>query len=523
MFDTPHHAPKLRRDRLGSRMLSRPKSTLGLPLLVLPGALAICAAGAAFTFGLDARDANGAATAAPPHETSEALPGGAATTRESVDTRDAFSRFSHGIGFEGEAKFKVGNAIFRKLWVSAPSSTKASDGLGPLYNSRSCQSCHFKDGRGHPPKANYPEDTAESMFLRLSIPPQTEEQKRLIAEHKTNSIDEPTYGGQLQDIAIQGLDGEGRMHITYAEMPVTLGDGSRVSLREPTYSVTDLKYGPLHPKTQLSPRVAPQMIGLGLIEAVPEAQIRANADQDDKDGDGISGRANEVWSMENNEVTLGRFGWKAGVPSIAAQSASAFAGDMGLSTPLVRKSAGDCTAAQAVCLQAPNGDSERDGGMEVGKTLFDHVVFYAQNLAVPPRRDIDDATVKRGRELFYKLGCQSCHTPSFTTGKVAGQPHLSEQKIWPYTDLLLHDMGDGLADNRPEGMADGREWRTPPLWGIGLTEIVSGHTFFLHDGRARNIEEAILWHGGEAQASRDGYAALAKTDREALDKFVNSL
>jgi CxxC motif-containing protein (DUF1111 family) len=313
------------------------------------------------------------------------------------------------------------------------------------------------------------------------------------------------------------------MHIDYEEVPVKLGDGTTVSLRKPTYSITDLKYGALHPKTMMSPRVAPQMIGLGLIEAIPEAQIRANADPDDKNGDGISGRTNEVWSLEKNKVMLGRFGWKAGVPSIREQSAGAFAGDIGLSTPVVRKSSGDCTAAQSFCLNAPNGDSERDDNLEVGPKLFDHVVFYAQNLAVPPRRNAKDPAVAEGKTLFYQLQCQSCHTPSFSTGAVEGQPHLSNQKIWPYTDLLLHDMGEGLADNRPEGMADGREWRTAPLWGIGLTETVSGHTFFLHDGRARSIEEAILWHGGEAQASRDGYAALSKAEREALDSFVNSL
>jgi CxxC motif-containing protein (DUF1111 family) len=311
------------------------------------------------------------------------------------------------------------------------------------------------------------------------------------------------------------------MHIGYEEVPVKLADGT-VSVRKPTYSVTDLKYGALHPDTLMSPRVAPQMIGLGLIEAIPEEQIRSNADPEDKDGDGISGRTNEVWSMENNKVMLGRFGWKAGVPSIAEQSAGAFAGDMGLSTPLVHKSSGDCTPAQNYCMKAPNGDSASDG-VEVLPKLFDHVVFYAQNLAVPPRRNAKDAKIVQGKALFYQLGCQSCHAPTFTTGTVEGQPQLSNQKIWPYTDLLLHDMGEGLADNRPEGMADGREWRTAPLWGIGLTQTVSGHTFFLHDGRARNVAEAILWHGGEAQASRDGYAALSKAEREALDAFVNSL
>ena len=493
-----------------------------LPLLLLPGLLAMCALGLAELMGFSQHGLR-AAHAAPIDEEGEESPGGTATTKASIDTRDAFSHASHGIGFEGEAKFKVGNAIFRKLWVSAPSSTTGSDGLGPLYNSRSCQSCHFKDGRGHPPKANFPDHTAESMFLRLSIPPETEEHRRLLAGHKVNAIDEPTYGGQLQDVAIQGHDGEGHMHITYEQVPVELGDGTTVSLRKPTYSIADLKYGALHPKTMMSPRVAPQMIGLGLIEAIPEAQIRANADPDDTNGDGISGRANEVWSLEKGRVTLGRFGWKAGVSSIREQAASAFAVDMGLSTPLIDKPSGDCTAAQSFCLDAPNGASERDGNLEVGSKLFDHVVFYAQNLAVPPRRNAKDAAIVKGKALFHQLGCPSCHTPSFTTGTVEGQPHLSNQKIWPYTDLLLHDMGEGLADNRPEGMADGREWRTAPLWGLGLTQTVSGHTFFLHDGRARSIEEAILWHGGEAQASRDGYAGLSKAEREALDRFVNSL
>jgi CxxC motif-containing protein (DUF1111 family) len=194
-----------------------------------------------------------------------------------------------------------------------------------------------------------------------------------------------------------------------------------------------------------------------------------------------------------------------------------------LSSPLAPTPSGDCTQAQPACLDAPNGNTERDGGFEVSPKLFDHVVFYSQNLAVPPRRNFNDPEVARGKALFYALRCQSCHTPSFMTGTVTNQPHLSNQKIWPYSDLLLHDMGEGLADNRPEGVADGREWRTPPLWGIGLTKLVSGHTLFLHDGRARNLEEAILWHGAEAQAARDGYAALSKTDREALIKFVESL
>jgi CxxC motif-containing protein (DUF1111 family) len=220
---------------------------------------------------------------------------------------------------------------------------------------------------------------------------------------------------------------------------------------------------------------------------------------------------------------LGRFGWKAGVPTVAQQAAEAFAGDIGISTTMMPFPSGDCTEKQADCLNAPNGASEKYQNAEVGDDLFKLVTFYSQNLAVPARRDPDVPEILKGKQLFYASGCAACHKPKFITGEVPGQPHLSQQLIWPYTDMLLHDMGEGLADNRPEGAASGSEWRTPPLWGIGLTETVSGHTLFLHDGRARNLTEAILWHGGEGQDARDKFAALSKADREALIAFVNSL
>jgi CxxC motif-containing protein (DUF1111 family) len=484
--------------------------------LALSAVALSCAAGWAFA-GLPA------AIPSAVLEPGEENPGGAATTQRAAGTRDAFSQSSGGLGFEGEGKFKVGNAIFRKLWVAAPSTTDTSDGLGPLYNARGCQNCHLKDGRGHPPTGNYPDGNAVSSLVRLSIPPQTDAQRAALADGRIKTVDEPVYGGQLQDVAVTGLDAEGHVRVDYADFPVRLGDGSVVTLRKPAVSISEPAFGPLHSATMMSLRVAPQMIGLGLLEAIPESAVRAKADPSDADKDGISGRVNEVWSATENKLALGRFGWKAGAPTVREQSADAFAGDMGISNPLVPRSAGDCTAAQTVCTGAPDGRSERQDGQEIGTELFNLVTFYAQNLAVPARRDPGGETVLNGKALFQASGCSGCHTPSHTTTVSDGQPHLSNQKIWPYTDMLLHDMGEGLADNRPEGKADGNEWRTAPLWGIGLTQTVSGHTFYLHDGRARSVEEAILWHGGEANAAREAYTQLTKTDRDALLAFVNSL
>lgn len=454
---------------------------------------------------------------------SEDRPGGAATSKASTGNANAFSSSSGNIAFERELDFKIGNAIFRKFWVSSPSSTKTSDGLGPLYNARSCQGCHLKDGRGRPPNGNWPKDDASSMFLRLSVPPSTDEERARLAAHRVNVIAEPIYGGQLQNFAIQGQAIEGHMHITYEDVPVTLAGGELVKLRKPTYSVSEAGFGPLHPAVMMSPRVAPQMIGLGLLELVPDDQILANADETDKNADGISGRPNLVWSHEANGVKLGRFGWKAGNPTIRQQAADAFNGDMGLATTMFPRPAGDCTPAQSACLAAPNGAPSATPDVEVGDDLLRLVTTYASNLAVPPRRDARAHDVARGKDLFNAAGCALCHHPRFTTGTSEREPHLANQTIWPFTDLLLHDMGEGLADNRPEGVADGREWRTAPLWGIGLTKVVSGHTFLLHDGRARNVLEAILWHGGEAETARNAFAAMSKVDRDAMIAYVNSL
>jgi CxxC motif-containing protein (DUF1111 family) len=263
------------------------------------------------------------------------------------------------------------------------------------------------------------------------------------------------------------------------------------------------------------------MIGLGLLEAIPAADILARADEADADGDGISGRPAIVWSREFDRPMLGRFGWKAGSATVKEQSAGAFSGDMGLSTSLHPAGWGECMAAQADCRAAPDGADE--AGLEVSDEALDLVTFYARNLAVPARRDVEDPEVLRGKEIFHAVGCADCHRPAYVTHRLEEGGAQSFQLIWPYTNLLLHDMGEGLADQRPEGRATGREWRTPPLWGVGLTETVSGHTQFLHDGRARNLLEAILWHGGEAEAARDAVVAMPKADRDALLRFLESL
>lgn len=448
----------------------------------------------------------------------EAKPAGAATVR-AIATADAFSQHSENMAFEREMDFKLGNALFRKTWVAAPASTKASDGLGPLYNARACQDCHLKDGRGHTPATA--DASRVSMFLRLSVPGGPAPDG--IADWISTQPD-PTYGGQLQDLAAPGHAAEGRMDVTWTETPVKLADGTVVSLRAPTYTFSDPGYGAPSPDLMLSPRVAPQMIGLGLLEAIPAADILSLADPDDTNGDGISGRPQIVPSVEFGTPMLGRFGLKGGAPTVREQSAGAFAGDMGLSTPLHPDPWGDCTADQPTCTSAPHGQEPdvRDG-LEVDRQSLDLVTFYARNLGVPERRKVDEPQVLKGKQVFYTTGCQSCHRPKFVTQRLDDQPEQSFQLIWPYTDLLLHDMGPGLADNRPEGRATGSEWKTPPLWGIGLTAQVSGHTELLHDGRARSLLEAILWHGGEAQSQRDAVANLKPEDREALLAFLGSL
>ncbi len=446
-------------------------------------------------------------------EPGEARSGGAATVRKT--DQNAFSLPSANLPPSRRVDFSVGNSFFRSPWVIAPSTTTARDGLGPLFNTNACQNCHIKDGRGHPPTPDAA--NAVSMLVRLSIPDAPQFAKLI---EQVGVVPEPVYGGQFQDMAVPGVAPEGKVRVDYTPVPVRFKDGTEVELRKPLLQITQLGYGPMHPDTRFSARVAPPMIGLGLLEAIPEEAILANATAQAKANNGIHGRPNQVWDDALQKTVMGRFGWKAGQPNLNQQNVHAFSGDMGLTTSL--RPFDDCTDAQTACKQAPNGNGP-DGEPEVSDNILRLVLFYSRNLAVPARRGVNDADVIAGKNLFFQAGCDSCHTPKYTTAANAAEPELASQVIRPYSDLLLHDMGDGLADNRTEFQASGRDWRTPPLWGIGLTQAVSGHTQFLHDGRARNLLEAVLWHGGEAQAAQQQVLSFNAEQRAALLAFLNSL
>jgi CxxC motif-containing protein (DUF1111 family) len=453
---------------------------------------------------------------AEPHE---ALSGGAGTFHGLPDAK-AMSQADPTLDDAGNQRFKLGFSLFKKMWAQAPSSTQASDGLGPLFNARSCQSCHLRDGRGRPPENGM---ESQSFLMRLARPAVTPAEVAALAAHKTLNLPDPVYGHQLQDKGVTGLAGEGRVTVGYTLRTVSLAGGDAVSLRVPHYAVADLAYGPLNPSTTLSPRIAQGLAGMGLLEAIPASEILAHADPDDRDGDGIRGRANLVRDPSSGDMVLGRFGWKAQNPTVRAQVVSALSSDIGISSPDAPDAYGDCTAAETACRKMPTGVQPRLGDTEAPDPIVGLMTFYTANLAVPARRDVSDPEVLAGKALFYQAGCASCHVPKFVTGRNGTDPQHRFQLIWPYSDLLLHDMGDGLADGQAVGEAGGRDWRTAPLWGIGLTQTVNGYQAYLHDGRARTLEEAILWHGGEGEAARNAYAAMVRTDRQKLLKFLESL
>lgn len=420
-----------------------------------------------------------------------------------VSGAGAFAQPMPHLTSEEQRAFFVGNNFFNDNWVTAPSSTEGRDGLGPLFNAQSCSTCHFKDGRGQPPADA--DDPVRGLLIRLSV-----------LDGNGTSRPHPELGDQFQDRSIRGLPSEGSIVITTTEEPGAYEDGTTYSLGRPHYTLVDPNGRPINDRRLLlSPRVAPPIFGVGLLEGVPAATLGALEDPDDADGDGISGRIHRITDPSTGDTAVGRFGWKAAVPTVRAQNAGAFVGDIGITS--AERPEQPCSPIQTDCLAAPVG-----GDPELDDQKLDRITFYARTLAVPARRDVTMPKVTRGAEVMDDLGCTACHVAELTTGRDP-VPDLDDQVIRPYTDLLLHDLGDGLADHRPDGDASGAEWRTPPLWGIGLTQNVNHHTRFLHDGRARNLAEAILWHGGEAGPSAGRFRRLNAVDRAALLAFLESL
>jgi len=416
----------------------------------------------------------------------------------------AFAQGMEALDSQGRRDFAVGNSFFNQNWVMAPSSTVARDGLGPIFNAQSCSSCHFEDGRGQPPADD--DDPQRGLLIRLSV-----------LDDDGNPQPHPVYGNQFQDRSIRKVPAEGSVKIKITEKPGTYPDGTEYSLGAPTYTLVTPE-GKTIDGIVVSPRVAPAMTGVGLLENVPAKTIEALADPKDADGDGVSGRAHIVKDDDGNDV-LGRFGWKAAVPTIRKQTTEAFANDIGITSD--EHPDQPCSDQEPECQAAPTGSE--DGEPEINKDKVDKIEFYSRTLAVPARRDVGKPDTKAGQERFDAIGCTSCHVAELETGSDSKIPALNDQVIRPYTDLLLHDMGRGLADDRPDGDASGTEWRTPPLWGIGLVETVNGHTRFLHDGRARSIEEAILWHGGEAEGAKKRFEELPATERKQILAFLESL
>ena len=452
----------------------------------------------------------------------ERMQAGAATAERARDA-NAYSHPLPTLEFEGLNRFKLGNALFNKRWVSSPASTQASDGLGPFYSARACEGCHMKDGRGHLPIGD--ERTA-SFVLQLRRPIDAHPDSRVAGDPDAGTGDagwggDPVYGNQLHVSAVPGVRAEGLVRIEHEPWPVTFADGTVHALRRPRYAVDALGYGPLDPATRLSPRLAPAMAGLGLLGAIAEADLLAYADPGDADGDGISGRANRQ-SLADGTVAMGRFGHKAATASVAEQNAHALLIDMGLSSPRLGEARGDCTPAQQICDGLADGVQPRLGDTEVPDPMLELLTFYAERLAVPVREDVGDPQVLAGKAAFMGAGCAGCHVPKHVTARDA-PPGLDFELIWPYTDLLLHDMGEELADGAGEGLATGTEWRTAPLWGIGAAKAVNPRTGYLHDGRAETLLDAVLWHGGEAAASRDAVLAMPAAERDALVRFLESL
>lgn len=395
-----------------------------------------------------------------------------------------------------------GEAFFNTPFVPAPSPAILRDGLGPLFNSASCEACHNNLGRG---RALSSEGVpSSSLVIQLGM----QDAEGRWGPH-------PVYGPNFNPLAVAGVPAEGRVQVEYEELSGRFADGTGWTLRKPRYVLVDLAYGSLGTGTALSPRMTQSLVGMGLLEAIAEQSILAHSDPGDRDGDGISGRPNWIREADGGR-RLGRFGWKANQADVRAQTVAAFSAEQGITSP--DRPATGCTPSQRACLAMPDG-----GSPEISETDLRALVSFLLTAPVPGRVGLESSEVRRGAALFESAGCVHCHLPELVTAKDAPLPLLAGQRIHPFTDLLLHDMGPGLADGRPDHEATGSEWRTPPLWGIGRAAEIGSEPSYLHDGRALTLQEAILWHGGEAERARQAFIAMDAADRAALIAFLDSL
>jgi CxxC motif-containing protein (DUF1111 family) len=393
-----------------------------------------------------------------------------------------------------------GDLAFDAVFVTSPA--RVNPGLGPHFNNASCTGCHIRNGRGLPEKGQ--------LLARVSLASESGDvpHQRKIGSYHLEAVAEaentppvPGLGVQIQDQAVYGQLPEATVELTWQEIQGQYGDGKSYTLRSPQANILLSSGDPLPKNIQTSLRIPPPVFGLGLLEAIPAEMIESLADPEDTDGDGISGRPNQVWDVEKQALVLGRFGLKANQPNLLQQSAAAYVNDMGVTNPVF---------------------TEGNGQTDIDEDILKAATVYVQTLGVPGRTLLDDPEIQKGERLFAAANCTACHVATLKTSQHE-QSALVNQTIHAYTDLLLHDMGEGLADHRPDFLATGTEWRTPPLWGLGLTQTVLPYSSYLHDGRARSLEEAVLWHGGEAQGSQAAFKNMPEGDRKALLHFLNSL
>jgi CxxC motif-containing protein (DUF1111 family) len=427
----------------------------------------------------------------------ERLSGGAATVFDA--SSKAFTEMMTGMSERDNAVHVVGDKTFEQVFVAPPS--PIFTGLGPVYNNISCINCHRNDGEGIP-TAGF---ANSGLLFRISQPGM---------DINGGPLAITGFGTQLQDQAVLGAQREANINISYTDLVISYPDGSTATLRQPTYAVEN-PYLPLPGNYMLSPRLAPPLVGMGLLENIPESTILSFVDAADHDGDGITGKANYVYNPYTKQKELGRFGLKANTSTLLLQVATAYQQDMGVTSYVQTPE----SAAGQSQMTGVNGDVQP----ELVDSLLNSVTFYVKTLAVPARRNVTDADVKQGAALFNQINCSGCHRPTIQTGVAVTLAPINNQRIHPYTDLLLHDMGDGLADGRPDFLATGKEWRTAPLWGVGLLEKTTGIPYYLHDGRARTLEEAILWHDGEAKNAKQQFMQLSNADRGRIIKFLQSL